>query len=76
MKGCGDHSCVVEKPKGQGTNGGCRCSPIALRRKIWEQEAEIKQYQSSVIALECFIRDNGLDVDEAWKGELSTEGNK
>jgi hypothetical protein len=23
--GCGDHGCVVQKPKGMGTNGGCRC---------------------------------------------------
>ena len=23
--GCKDHGCVVSKPKGVGTNGGCRC---------------------------------------------------
>jgi len=23
--GCGDHSCLLEKPNGTGTNGGCRC---------------------------------------------------
>lgn len=23
--GCGDHSCLFEKPTGQGTNGHCRC---------------------------------------------------
>jgi hypothetical protein len=24
--GCGDGNCIVVKPKGQHTNGGCRCS--------------------------------------------------
>ena len=24
--GCGDNSCLFVKPKGMGTNGGCRCS--------------------------------------------------
>lgn len=24
--GCGDGSCIIVKPKGQHTNGGCRCS--------------------------------------------------
>ncbi len=23
--GCGDSSCMVKKPKGMATNGGCRC---------------------------------------------------
>jgi hypothetical protein len=23
--GCGDHGCCVARPKGMGTNGGCRC---------------------------------------------------
>jgi len=23
--GCGDGNCVIERPKGQHTNGGCRC---------------------------------------------------
>jgi len=25
--GCSDHGCVVSKPKGMGTNGGCKCLP-------------------------------------------------
>lgn len=24
--GCGDNSCLVKKPTGMGTNGGCRCT--------------------------------------------------
>lgn len=23
--GCGDNSCMIKKPNGMGTNGGCRC---------------------------------------------------
>lgn len=30
--GCGDHGCVIAKPKGQGTNGGCSCRPKDIRR--------------------------------------------
>ena len=29
--GCGDHSCIVKKPIGQGTNGGCRCPAQVLK---------------------------------------------
>jgi len=29
--GCGDHSCIVKKPIGQGTNGGCRCPERVLK---------------------------------------------
>jgi hypothetical protein len=25
LEGCGDHSCIIAKPRGMGTNGGCRC---------------------------------------------------
>jgi len=25
FQGCGDNSCLVKKPKGMATNGGCRC---------------------------------------------------
>lgn len=28
--GCGNHGCVVAKPRGQGTNGGCHCLPREL----------------------------------------------
>lgn len=25
ISGCSDHSCLIRKPEGMGTNGGCRC---------------------------------------------------
>ena len=45
MKGCGDHSCVIEKPTGQATNGGCRCTPLVLRRRIWELENKVRELE-------------------------------
>lgn len=34
LQGCGDHSCVVRRPDGMGTNGGCQCSERQLRRAV------------------------------------------
>lgn len=31
---CGDHSCVVARTKGMGTNGGCRCDARNLRMAV------------------------------------------
>jgi len=25
ITGCGNHGCIIRKPQGQGTNGGCTC---------------------------------------------------
>ena len=52
IRGCGDHSCLIEKPEGLGTNGGCRCHNdrtkasiivqrlAALRRQAEEEDDE------------------------------------
>lgn len=29
--GCGDGNCIIHRPKGMHTNGGCRCSTIRLK---------------------------------------------
>lgn len=34
VHGCRDHGCVVERPTGQATNGGCRCTGQTLRNYI------------------------------------------
>jgi len=34
MQGCGDHGCVIAKPKGMGTNMGCTCPASKLRCMI------------------------------------------
>lgn len=34
VKGCGDTSCLIQKPSGMATNGGCRCDAKRYRRAI------------------------------------------
>jgi len=49
-RGCGDHSCVTATDKtGQMTNGGCTCSPIALKRYIWKLEQIAKKYNELLL---------------------------
>ncbi len=39
--GCGDHGCIVKKPIGQGTNGGCRCPAQVLKVIIRRLQATL-----------------------------------
>ena len=41
VRGCGDNSCVVAKPGGMGTNGGCCCEARELRHALsfWKRRA-------------------------------------
>lgn len=32
--GCGDNSCLIKKPKGMGTNGGCTCTRNVPRNDV------------------------------------------
>ena len=32
--GCGNHGCRIKNPTGQGTNGGCTCSPRVIDRRL------------------------------------------
>jgi hypothetical protein len=44
--GCGDNSCItVDGPGGMGTNGGCQCDAVALRRAAlwWRRLAQFRQ---------------------------------
>lgn len=38
--GCGDNSCVIERPRGMATNGGCRCGRAALKSALWRAREE------------------------------------
>jgi len=58
--GCGDHGCLVEKPKGMGTNASCRChrdekqARLAIRfmaSKIREYEAMEKVCHREIIKI-------------------------
>jgi hypothetical protein len=33
-EGCGDNSCLVKKPKGMATNGGCICTKHVKREDV------------------------------------------
>lgn len=39
--GCGDNSCVIQRPSGMGTNGGCCCDERTLRRAVMILRAEL-----------------------------------
>lgn len=32
--GCGNHGCVINPPKGMGTNAGCKCEGYQFKREI------------------------------------------
>lgn len=45
--GCGNHGCVINPPKGQGTNCSCRCEPKRLIENfLWVAE-ELEKYGRS-----------------------------
>jgi len=48
--GCGDGNCIVLKPKGQHTNGGCRCSQD--RMKMQRFASAMNQFRD-VVACVC-----------------------
>ena len=63
-RGCGDHSCVTATDKsGQMTNGGCRCSPIALKKHIWKIENENRLMRECLSELKTHpdLIDSGWD---------------
>ena len=41
--GCNDSSCVIAKPTGMHTNGGCRCDARALRMMIMRLRTKIEK---------------------------------
>ena len=67
--GCGDHGCFVQKPEGQGTNGGCRCfvgiEPIQ-KRYYMEREWALMQWmiRRLTTALEDIERVSGIAMEE------------
>lgn len=45
VNGCGDSGCIVARPEGQHTNGGCRCNEHKLRMALtyWHRKADFLQ---------------------------------
>lgn len=46
-EGCQDNSCYIRKPTGMATNGGCRCSQMALRLALQRCKAERDEARAS-----------------------------
>lgn len=44
--GCGNHGCVIAPPKGQGTNGLCRCTPRHFCTELNRLAYEVIQKQT------------------------------
>lgn len=40
MHGCGDNLCMIARPTGMATNGGCRCGRAALKSALWRAREE------------------------------------
>jgi hypothetical protein len=49
VRGCGDSGCIVARPTGMHTNGGCRCEAFELRRAL-------QYYKRRAVFLEETIR--------------------
>jgi hypothetical protein len=69
LAGCGDHSCVVARPKGMGTNGGCRCEPTTLRRAL-----RAEQKRSANLRQTLDDRGDAMDRAEALADRFAAEG--
>ena len=43
LTGCNDHSCIIQKPRGRGTNSGCRCSGWKAEMRIMELSTALRR---------------------------------
>jgi hypothetical protein len=48
LGGCGDANCVIHRPKGQHTNGGCHCCENRTKMRVWTQQ--VAYFRSKVRA--------------------------
>ncbi len=64
LVGCGDSSCIIVTPRGQHTNGGCRCDEQRLRRAVqwWRRVAEHRQVTIQDMVGERAVLREALDV--------------
>lgn len=53
--GCSSHMCEIEKPTGQGTNGGCMCfnskKALMVHRQLKRQVEELQSDMSKAMVL-------------------------
>lgn len=52
LHGCSNHSCVIKKPVGMGTNGQCHCLDDRMKRQrfAYIRNEEIKDLQQKLLA--------------------------
>lgn len=75
--GCSDHGCVVSKPKGMGTNGGCRCIPWEStpdgRGRIREALTLLQRQADALLGLaESLRRDRDILAEQAERAASVT----
>ena len=56
MTGCGDSLCVIQKPVGQCTNGGCRCSTQKLKQFIYKLQSDLAAAQGRAEIAENHVK--------------------
>jgi len=68
LHGCSNHSCVIKKPVGMGTNGQCHCldDRIKLQKFAYIRNEEIKHQQSRIDALEAQVAEAKAKLSN-WK---------
>ena len=71
MAGCGNHGCFIEKPKGQGTNGRCKCPrPLGKENEqvVKRKLTQFEFYKRRVEEVEKVLADwlDAADVPEQW----------
>jgi len=64
--GCGNHSCLVKKPKGQGTNAGCMCyrDNKRARKAIIYQAQKIKDLESAIYDVVRHFTDGNINLTD------------
>jgi len=59
MTGCGNHSCIFVKPKGQGTNSNCSClSSLDTEKQLYIKQLiyHEKVYKKRIEELEAELK--------------------
>lgn len=71
--GCGDGGCVVERPKGMHTNGGCRCLMSLHPDERVRVRASFKRLRSALAKAEAERDDLAEHIatvnDDVWNGD-------
>jgi len=57
IRGCGDHSCLIETPDDLGTNGGCRCHNDRTKASIIVQRLAFLRRQAEEDDIEGKMQD-------------------